>query len=251
MKKNSIKTELYEEFHQSSTLQKKVMDRDNYTYFNVVRAFEIASDNKKELDILDFGCGVGTTSTYFAQLGHRVVGVDVSEKSIFIAKKNSKNAGVESLCKFGILGKSYKLQSDQKKYDLICLFEVVEHLPDDVGLLKVLEKKLKKGGVMLVTTRSVNSLIYKLGLVNDFEIRVGHVRRYTDESIQELFKKIRLKVTFNTKVDSLIRDCLYCFKPLGILVKLIRGPVATLAMMAETPLISLFGNSGYIIIAKK
>lgn len=250
MKKNSVETELYEEFHKRSSVQKKVMDRNNYTYFNIVRAFEEVVGSKKMLDILDFGCGVGTTSTYFAQLGHNVIGVDVSEKSINVAKNNSRNAKVESRCHFGILNKTYKLQQDKKKYDLICLFEVVEHLPDDLGLLKVLEKKLKKGGMLFVTTRSVNSLIYKLGLVKEFEIKVGHVRRYTDDSIVKLFENLGLEVFYSRKVDSIIRDCLYCFKPLGVFLKLVRGPFATIAMKIEGPLVSILGNSGYIVVAK-
>lgn len=46
---------------------------------------------KPSSNILDAGCGPGTDSIYLHSLGHNVIGVDLSEKMLDIAKKQTKD----------------------------------------------------------------------------------------------------------------------------------------------------------------
>src|SRR4051812_8834438 len=39
------------------------------------------------LDLLDFGCGMGEESVYFAKLGARVTGIDISDLGVATLKK--------------------------------------------------------------------------------------------------------------------------------------------------------------------
>ena len=47
-----------------------------------------------KLRMLDLGTGAGTAALYFARLGARIVGVDVSSSAVDMAKKNAQNLGL-------------------------------------------------------------------------------------------------------------------------------------------------------------
>src|SRR6188508_1022792 len=48
-----------------------------------------------QLTVADVGCGAGTQSRMWAQLGHRVHGVDVNEPLIQLARKRAEEQGLD------------------------------------------------------------------------------------------------------------------------------------------------------------
>jgi len=50
---------------------------------------------KKDMRVLDLGCGTGITTRYIAELGAKVIGVDLSPKLIEFAKVNSVHENAE------------------------------------------------------------------------------------------------------------------------------------------------------------
>ena len=64
--------------------------------FAVFVANELSGRN----NIIDFGCGNGRDSLYFAHLGHAVIGVDASREAIVKCRKSAghHNLNVEFLC---------------------------------------------------------------------------------------------------------------------------------------------------------
>jgi len=103
---------------------------------------------KKNLNILDLGCGPGLYSHVLAQKGHHVTGIDFSQNSINHAKKTAER---------NHLGVEYRRQNylelgDLEKYDLVILiftdFGVL--VPDDRAvLLSNIHRALKPGGCFL------------------------------------------------------------------------------------------------------
>ena len=53
---------------------------------------------KKDMTILDIGCGTGITSKFMAQLGGKVMAVDIAPKLIEYAKKESKHKNIKYIC---------------------------------------------------------------------------------------------------------------------------------------------------------
>ncbi len=249
MKKDN--KQLYESFHKHSTQQKKIISENDYTYFFISKILKAIIGQRKQLQVLDFGCGVATIATYVASMGNTVYGIDISEKSIQIANENARTSAVADRCLFAISASPAAFDAQQKTFDLILCFEVIEHVPDDVQIVKSLAQRLSTTGFLVVSTRSSNSLLYKLGFLKRFDVRVGHRRRYTDESLRNVLETAGLTVRKQYKVDSILRDLLYSFPFFGFFIRGIRGPLVRLVAALENPLLSVFGNAGYIVVATK
>lgn len=102
--------------------------------------------------VLEFGCGYGYLSLELARNGLDVTGVDLSPKSIEIAKNFAeKNPFKEN---FGALRyecadiMTIKLKDDS--FDSIVFFSTLHHLPDIEVIFKKIHKALKKRGNLII-----------------------------------------------------------------------------------------------------
>ena len=73
----------------------------------------------------------------------------------------------------------------ERKYDLILLADVLEHIKDDKRIVKKLNKNLKKNGFILITVPSYKILFSKKDLI------LGHYRRYSKTEILNLFRNFK------------------------------------------------------------
>lgn len=79
---------------------------------------------KEGMNVLDLGCGTGITTKYIAELGAKVIGVDLSPKLIEFAKENSNHPNIEYR-----IADITNLSLDKKRFDVICLIDIMEHIP--------------------------------------------------------------------------------------------------------------------------
>ena len=97
---------------------------------------------------LDLGCGDGRFSIWLSARNDALVrGVDYSAKRIELAVSKASVAGVS--CEFVCEDLHRYLAADSGQYDLITLFEVLEHLEDPVGVLADARFRLSPGGCMI------------------------------------------------------------------------------------------------------
>lgn len=74
--------------------------------------------------------------------------------------------------------------------DFICMFDVLEHLPDDLAILTSVHKLLRKEGRLLLTVPADPELW------SYFDVASHHYRRYTLESLQSAMEKAGFEVDF-------------------------------------------------------
>lgn len=113
--------------------------------------------NQRKLDnlrILDLGCGGGLVSEGIAKLGGNITGVDFVEKNIKIAKQHAN----QNKLKINYIVKDFEKEELPSKYDVIIIFEVLEHLESWEPFLRKIQKNLKPNGVLIISTINKNLL---------------------------------------------------------------------------------------------
>ena len=108
----------------------------------------LAGDLKPGVRVLDVGCGNGAACDEFIRRGCTVVGVDLSEQGIAVARKTYPSARFELLAADAdILSKL-----GEAPFDLVISTEVVEHLYDPRSYARGCFAAVKPGGRFICTT---------------------------------------------------------------------------------------------------
>ena len=122
---------------------------------------ELKECDLKEMSILDVGCGGGILSESMARVGANVTGIDACEKNINVAQLHAEKVGLNIEYKHGSVE---ELASD-KKYDVILLMEVVEHVDNLEFFFKKTVELLKPGGLIFVSTINRTLMSFLLAIV--------------------------------------------------------------------------------------
>ncbi|HZY63939.1 MAG TPA: class I SAM-dependent methyltransferase [Edaphobacter sp.] len=94
--------------------------------------------------VIDFGCGHGAEAIHMAQLGAaRVIGIDIQQSHLNIAKERARQAGVEGRCAFAT--------STTEPADIIVSIDAFEHFADPAQILDVMHGLLKPGGEAFIS----------------------------------------------------------------------------------------------------
>lgn len=166
-------------------------EQDNYKKerFGKERANLINSclENKNTPSILDVGCGSGWFLDLMKNNGMDVYGIEIVKPLNNLA---SKKLGVE------IYNKLLE-DSPENKYDVITMFDLIEHVKDPAKLLEETKKRLKPGGIAVVFTPNFDSLaISTMREVSTLVTPVEHLYYFTKNSIEVLAKRVGLSVCF-------------------------------------------------------
>ena len=112
---------------------------------------------KKDMCILDLGCGSGRISKKMIDLGYQVVGLDFSLEA------------VKKALALGIVAKQANLDEGTKEpsntFDIVWAGDIIEHVFDPIGLLKESHRVLKNGGVMFITIPSDVGLVSRIKML--------------------------------------------------------------------------------------
>lgn len=242
----SIKN-LYDEYHISRKLQKRVIDEKNFTYRNLLTILQRYIKGKS--DILDMGCGVGTVAFYLASKGKNVTGIEISKNALNVARENAKLFGFDERIDF--LLSDFPNTIPSREFDLIICSEVLEHLENDKMAVKKIYGLIKKEGVVIISTPSKNAPLYKLGLLEKFDKKVGHLRRYTLEELRTLFEETGFKILCTNKTEGIIRNFLFTNPLAGKFVRFIKWRISDLVTFIDNLTIPLFGESQiYLVVSK-
>ena len=98
------------------------------------------------LEILELGCGDGTTTSLLALAGARMTGVDISPQAIALARERARLDGVEDQCEFLATPVQHMDLAD-RKFDVVLGDSVLHHLiPGLSDTLMSLRGALRTGG---------------------------------------------------------------------------------------------------------
>ncbi len=115
------------------------------------------------LRILDVGCGGGLVCEPLAKAGADVVGVDVSEMSIEVAKRHAKKSKLD--IEYRHEHPEQTVQKEAASYDVVINAEVIEHVPNQKELVKQCSSMVKKGGCVVMATLNRTIKSFLVGII--------------------------------------------------------------------------------------
>lgn len=236
----------YNVFHKKTKVQDKLIGESNFTYHLILGVLNryLKSDYK----VLDIGCGAGTLCLYVASKGNKVLGVDVSRKAIDSAVASANKLQLKNT-KFELVNFPEKTPSG--KYDFVILTEVIEHLKDDQKALRKIYDLLKKNGLLLLSTPSLNAPLYRIGYAKKFDREVGHLRRYNSEKLLDLLTDAGFKIEYINRNEGVLRNFLFLNPTAGKSIRFLRSFIARSVTAIDNLIIPVFGESDIMIVAKK
>lgn len=98
--------------------------------------------------VLEIGCGIGTDTINFARAGAEVTAVDLSGKSLDIARKRAYVYGLKNIKFVQANVEDLTETLSANSFDLVYAFGVVHHTPHPEAALEQMAVVLKPGGVL-------------------------------------------------------------------------------------------------------
>ncbi|MGH9458146.1 MAG: methyltransferase domain-containing protein [Thermoanaerobaculia bacterium] len=130
--------------------------------------------------VLDAAVGLGQLASRLREQGHRVFGIDGAFAAALHATRVARVPSV--------VADMTKLPFRSGAFDGITSGETLEHLDDDAGAVRELERVLGDGGRCVVTVPALQALWTRSDEYYE------HRRRYSRAGLSELFQKARLRV---------------------------------------------------------
>lgn len=115
--------------------------------------------NLSPLRILDVGCGAGLLSNPLALEGHKVWGIDQAEEALAIARQYDSTKQVQYST-----GQAEALPFADGSFDVVCCFDVLEHVKSPLAVVKECSRVLKPGGKFYFFTFNRTALSYLFGI---------------------------------------------------------------------------------------
>ena len=109
-----------------------------------------SKDSNRELpDVVDIGCNTGNFSICWSGHASRIVGVDISQDLVDIARERANKAGASVEFK---VGSATDLPLDDETFDVCISPELLEHVEDWQSCLNEYTRVLRPGGSLYLTT---------------------------------------------------------------------------------------------------
>ena len=124
--------------------------------------------------ILEVGCGTGNFSALIGNTGAELLGVDIDESFVEIAR-----AATHHQPRVTIESRDITKSDWNAAFDTVVMLDVLEHLADDTEMLRRLWRALTPGGRLVLKVPALPGIFGTLDEV------VGHKRRYTRRTLAE------------------------------------------------------------------
>jgi 2-polyprenyl-6-hydroxyphenyl methylase/3-demethylubiquinone-9 3-methyltransferase len=113
--------------------------------------------------VVDVGCGGGILAESMAARGAEVLGIDLADKSLGVAKLHGLESGVT--VDYRLIGAEALAAESPARFDVVTCMELLEHVPDPASTIQACAALAKPGGHVVVSTINRNPKSYLFAIV--------------------------------------------------------------------------------------
>ncbi len=160
-------------------------------YRDDLRRYEFTKNMIENKNILDFGCGAGGYVQLAKQIAARV---ECVEPEMLMNRVLSE----EGFCCY------QSVEDIKKKYDIITMFHVLEHLENPVGILKMLKDCLNDNGRIIIEVPNADDALlnlYGCSPFEDFSYWSCHLFLFNFDTLKILIKMAGYKIGFMEQIQ--------------------------------------------------
>ena len=132
--------------------------------------------------VLDYGCGTGYGAFILAEKANKVTAVDVSMEALKYARDHHASDNI-------VFTTPEKVSSE--RYDVITMFQVIEHIADAKRTLTEIKSLLYSDGYLLISTPDKTNRL--LGFIQN-PWNVFHIREFSPGSLSEMLSRYFTRV---------------------------------------------------------
>ena len=191
-----VNNEYYTSANRGSSNYFSEIDAKRYRHhYHLVELFEhLRAKQIADKNLLEIGCGIGIDTITLASLGFReVIGVDISDTAIRIARDRAKANNISSVRFEKANAESLNFPDDW--FDFVYSFGVIHHTPSIRNAIAEIHRVLKPGGraiVMIYHRRSLVNMVHTMLRLpyespRSLKDHCPVVNRYTRREAQDLF----------------------------------------------------------------
>jgi 2-polyprenyl-3-methyl-5-hydroxy-6-metoxy-1,4-benzoquinol methylase len=195
--------------------------------------------------IMDVGCAMGFSLDVARERGWSPQGIEISR---FACEYTRKELGFEVFC--GSLG---EIDLDPESFDVITMWDYIEHSPDPAAELRRAHSLLKRGGMLVLTTPNIASLPARTWGSRWMGIKQEeHLYYFSPATIRRLLRRHGLRPVYIKHVGKYV-DIDFFIKRAGLYSKTVERTLGWLAGILGIGESSLYVNPFDIIMvyAKK
>jgi len=175
------------EWYESAYLLRNIFPTNKIQPYAAIALKNIPPHSK----ILDIGCGEGVFVNCAWRNGYDIYGLDLSEEMIKIAQ--SQYPHLKNRFFLGTLSNFLK-NYPEEKFDIITMFELIEHLTDPLTFLREVKDLLKPKGKIIISVPNRDALPIR----TFFDHPPNHLTRWNKKSLTYLFNTLDFKIELIT-----------------------------------------------------
>jgi 2-polyprenyl-3-methyl-5-hydroxy-6-metoxy-1,4-benzoquinol methylase len=137
--------------------------------------------HEKGAMLLDIGCGEGFFLFNAAEHGYTAKGIEISQDA---AEYAEREFGLD------VEAKPFEeLQLPDNHFDVITLWQVLEHVPYPLIVLKEVHRILKPEGLLVTSTPDIESILARIFRRKWWNLRRLHINQFTSKTLSDMLKR--------------------------------------------------------------
>lgn len=135
--------------------------------------------------LLDIGCAQGFFLFSASQAGYTTKGIEISQDAAEYARRE-----------FGLdieVKPFEELRFAENHFDVVTLWQVLEHVPYPLMVLKEVNRILKPGGLLVVSTPNVEGIPAKILRKRWWDIKRLHINQFTTKTLMDILQNSDFK----------------------------------------------------------